>query len=634
MAAGSRNTPHAGDSARSGFAGSHGARPTWSDVNAQGVALAAANSWELARECFAAAVDELSADGEPDVTTHHALALVLGNLAQASFRAGDSVEAIRHAQRGCALRVALVGEDAVTVARARSDLAVMLAATGRVDESPALLSRAIAGIEQSAGDEDLRLAAVLENAARVALAAGQPANAEPHLIRLHALLAAHDFPTDRADVLVSRIMSARSHASNSVRAGVLETVLETEAAAEATEEATEEVESEVEVEAKVVTEAEEGVAVDVHAIHEEEVHAETLDDEAIAATEIASATDATDVMQNGLDDGDEWDDQPLRDAVVMTDALLRTTPSGNRAIRADDTAADPFAESEPPALSTDAGDHIFGDAPGLMDLDLVDDQRAAASYEQAGAEDIDGSTSAADGNAPAPAPAPAPGGLGFVVEYGIPRDTSSQPAIPDRSYEPPAIRGSDAIAREAQSMGYDPDEDGSVDLLTPPGAVPSVGIDAEIAPSMGDELELVPEAVEPTSLPAAAAPTLPVTPPQVERRKTPRHVSVVMPSPAGGAPVVQSALSSPHDIIDRAHAASSTAARPTVHTMQAIGDAGAAESRRDDASRSTPAGRAVPRVGTRLTKEPAGSKRGLAIGGGIAALIAAAAGWFFLRGGM
>ncbi len=184
-------------------------RTTWHDENSRGVFHAGASAWTEAAAAFSAALETISSSEPSEPVSHDALALVLGNLAGACFHAGRPDEGIRHAQRACALRVALVGEDAVAVARARSDLAVMLCATGRADEASALIGRAIAGIERSAGDEDARLIPVLENAARVAMVLAQPASAEPYLLRMHALLAAHDLPVSRAEALLARVAEAR-----------------------------------------------------------------------------------------------------------------------------------------------------------------------------------------------------------------------------------------------------------------------------------------------------------------------------------------------------------------------------------------------------------------------------------------
>ncbi|MBL0890667.1 MAG: tetratricopeptide repeat protein [Gemmatimonadaceae bacterium] len=183
---------------------------SWWEDNDRGLALSADAEWSEAAEAFAAAADSLARRLPADATAHDALAMVLGNLSQALFRAGRMDDAIQQAQRACALRVALAGEDGMPVARARTDLAVMLAAAGRSEEAMALVQRAIAGIEHRVGDEDARLATVLENGARIALAAGHPANAEPMLLRLHALLDAHELSTARADVLLARVAAVRA----------------------------------------------------------------------------------------------------------------------------------------------------------------------------------------------------------------------------------------------------------------------------------------------------------------------------------------------------------------------------------------------------------------------------------------
>jgi len=244
-------------------------RDGWMDDNTRGLSLAAAADWDEAAEAFAAAADML-ARRAPDESSHDALALILGNLAQACFRAGRTGEALQHAQRACALRVALAGEDAMPVARGYMDLAVMLGACGRLDEAQALMQRAISAVERHVGDEDVRLAVMLENAARLALAAGAPANAEPILLRLHALLDVHGMPTARADRLLAMVAAVRSRAAAIAPAAIAPAAI---------------------------------VAVYAHA---------SIDEQEAPA---------------------EWDDQPLRDAVAITDVLLRTTPSGVIAIQ-------------------------------------------------------------------------------------------------------------------------------------------------------------------------------------------------------------------------------------------------------------------------------------------------------------
>ncbi|WP_434480919.1 tetratricopeptide repeat protein [Gemmatimonas sp.] len=250
----------------------------WMQDNDRGLALAADGDWGEACEAFAAAADAL-ARSLPSTRGHHEpLALILSNLAQANFRVGRLDEALQHAQRVCALRVAIAGEDAMPVARARMDLAVLLASRGRVDEARTLVQRAIYAVEHHVGEDDARLAIVLENAARIALVAGSPANAEPLLIRLHALLDAHDMSTTRAEQLLARVATARSRqqrhaaAERPVATVALETP-ETQSAFEG------------DLESRVYAHA----SIEAH---------------------------------------DEWDDQPLRDAVAVTDVLLRTTPCG------------------------------------------------------------------------------------------------------------------------------------------------------------------------------------------------------------------------------------------------------------------------------------------------------------------
>lgn len=241
-------------------------RDGWMEDNTRGLSLAALAEWDEAAEAFAAAADVL-ARRAPDPSSHDALALILGNLAQACFRAGRTDDALPHAQRACALRVALTGEDAMPVARARMDLAVMLGASGRLDEAQDLIQRAIAAVELHAGDEDARLVVMLENAARLALAAGAPADAEPLLLRLHALLDLYGMSTDCADRLLAMVAGVRSRA-----------------------------------EATRATASRAAVAVNAHASIDEREAPE------------------------------DWDDQPLRDAVAITGELLRTTTSGVSAI--------------------------------------------------------------------------------------------------------------------------------------------------------------------------------------------------------------------------------------------------------------------------------------------------------------
>lgn len=187
---------------------SRATRDDWCGDNDRGLSYAAEGAWADAADAFSAAADVVALHS--DVASHEALALVLNNLAQACFRDGRTDDAIRHGQRACTLRAALFGDDAISVVRARADLAVMLGSVGRIREGLGLMGRAIGGFERTVGDEDLRLASLLENAARLALTAGEPSTAEPFLIRLHALLAAHDQPTAAADSLLARISRFRN----------------------------------------------------------------------------------------------------------------------------------------------------------------------------------------------------------------------------------------------------------------------------------------------------------------------------------------------------------------------------------------------------------------------------------------
>lgn len=311
------------------------AHDSWRRDNERGLTLAADGDWGEASEAFAAAADSL-ARSLPSETrgVHEPLALVLSNLAQAYFRVGRIEDAMQQAQRACALRVAIAGEDGMPVARSRMDLAVILATAGRLDEATALVQRAIAGIEHRVGEEDARLAIVLENAARIALASGSPANAEPLLLRLHALLDAHELSTSRAEQLLSRVAHARAHQPVVEPAPAVVAVADEETVA-----------------AHLVDPATPAAA-------ESRSRDESLsafdDDEALPRV-YAHATIA---------EQEEWEDQPLRDAVAVTDILLRTTPSGVPIIP-------PSPSIEPPSLIEDAG--TADEAESMLDtMDLTD----------------------------------------------------------------------------------------------------------------------------------------------------------------------------------------------------------------------------------------------------------------------
>ncbi len=381
-------------------------REVWTAENAQGLALAAASSWPEAAEAFARAVDAVGVQRE--IASHDALALVLGNLAQACFRAGRIDDGIRHAQRACALRAALVGEDAISSARARADLAVMLGSTGRLDEASALMDRAIACMEQSAGADDVRLLGPLENAARLALASAQPANAEPHLLRLHTLLAEHGLPTTRADVLLARVAAAR-----------VRLALSTPTPPAAT--------------ARVSSvQPTMGIATAIDAFRD-----------------IADGIAGGSTGDSARDIDVEPDDQQLLDALRVAEALLRATPRASPTIITH-TDADPAAGRDidaylEPTSSADA-----------VRLDLVDEfldhseTRAATSEAELQEADIDDAiveivaieavddeidrVSLFDAVADNAAP-----GLGFSVEHGVQQDDSALPWYEVTGFSPAEI---------------------------------------------------------------------------------------------------------------------------------------------------------------------------------------------------
>ncbi|MCA0377544.1 MAG: tetratricopeptide repeat protein [Gemmatimonadetes bacterium] len=245
------------------------AETPWSEENDRGLALAADGAWDAAAAAFARACHLIEASQPLAPAAHEPLALVLGNLAHACYRAGALDDALVHGQRACTVRVAIAGEDAMPVARARMDLAVMLAAAQRGDEALALVRRALAALEHRVGAEDVRLVVLLENAARIALALGATADAEPLLLRLHALLASHGLSTSRAEDLLTRVARLRASAEPM--------------APETPPEAPTPVEPAV----------------------------------AVALPEMVPL-DAPPLLTD--------DDRPLREAVAVTDTLLRTTP--------------------------------------------------------------------------------------------------------------------------------------------------------------------------------------------------------------------------------------------------------------------------------------------------------------------
>jgi len=387
-------------------------RDAWQHDNERGLTLAAEGDWTEASEAFAAAADGLARALPSDSRgAHEPLALVLSNLAQALYRCGRLDDAMLQAQRACALRVAIAGEDGMPVARARMDLAVMLASAGRLDEATMLVQRSISAIEHRVGEEDARLAIVLENAARIALAAGQPANAEPLLIRLHALLDAHELSTSRADALLARVANVRAGQQAARLAGVESGPMDASTAAH---------------EARGPVDA-----VEVH--DETPVALPTFDGED-AAQVYAHATVA---------EHEQWEDQPLRDAVAVTDVLLRTTPSGvpivpaapvpepkaplplQEPVPADTLAIDldldlAFDEPTPTPMPIPTETSVSTDDAVLGDVDLVDFSLPASMIPPAAEPPTDRPPT----DAPMDAPPAIVGrlSLDFAVDHGMPED--------------------------------------------------------------------------------------------------------------------------------------------------------------------------------------------------------------------
>ncbi|MDQ8160198.1 MAG: tetratricopeptide repeat protein [Gemmatimonadota bacterium] len=497
-------------------------RDGWMDDNARGLALAAAADWNEAAEAFAAAADAM-ARRAPDARSHDALGLVLSNLAQACFRAGRTREGLAHAQRACAIRVALLGEDALPVARARMDLAVMLGSVGRLDEAQALLQRATAAVERQAGDDDARLVVMLENAARLALAAGTPANAEPLLLRLHALLGAHGMSTARADRLLGLVASARG--AGVVPAAALEPV------------------------------ELEPVAVELAAVVEP------------AVVELAAVEPVMEPVRELP--RDDWEYEPLQEAVALTDVLLRTTPSGVIAVTeamqhdADVLAAFervPAAMMEPaleplvePILEAVAEPVVepvverterVDEAPS-EDVALLADDADAIVLELA--DDV-GGMDVAPGALPTAAETAEPVdsfGLDFALDFA----DESDPSDTVTSGASAGSAGPDATAGHTDLLGLDLDDalaDSLVDVPTrvSPGAPPVRGADESLV-------------LEPVTVMRSAEPA-------------------VMPPPAPAAEV-RSALDAP--LMHRAHAEEASTAfgfGPPPAVVSPIGQSAAA----------------------------------------------------------
>ncbi|MEO7362741.1 MAG: tetratricopeptide repeat protein [Gemmatimonadaceae bacterium] len=163
----------------------------WTLFNAEGLRLADQGRWVDAIGAFELAVAEVTGiDTDNTVTgvAHDAIrARLLLNLGQCHFHTGAFAESRRLAERSCALRVSLYGEDSLMVARTRGDLAVILAASGHSDEAISLLERAVSVVERKRGDASAHLLPLFTNAAHL-LARVAPDRAEPYVARLKALV--------------------------------------------------------------------------------------------------------------------------------------------------------------------------------------------------------------------------------------------------------------------------------------------------------------------------------------------------------------------------------------------------------------------------------------------------------------
>lgn len=511
-------------------------RLPWTEENSRGVHHAERAEWSPAADAFAVAADTIATNETAEPASHEAMALVLGNLANASFRAGNVEEGIRHAQRACALRVALVGEDAITVARARSDLAVMLCAVDRAPEGMALMERAIAAIEHFAGDEDAHLIPVLENAARIAMAMAQPATAEPFLLRMHSLLAAHDLPVDRAEALLARVAESRAPTPRAVAA-----------------------QPELEQGRTEQPVVERDSAEQTARAHEVERQRVDLG----AGLELEPVADA--------------DDQPLRDAVAVTDVLLRTTPTGSPIIRRDDGADDSW-NSAGNAPSYGALEEMRSGAQAPTSEPVADDSEVVETFALELERDL---------HATLPSSA-----LGFTVEYGF------------TGYE------EQSTPRMESNLGAELELAEELAELPAPAPSPS---------SVHQEPEPAIEIFEPVAMPAAPAPlelhagaeSAPFLRP-VSPRSSPRSVAVVMPSPSAGVAALRTDGADSHGTDDDSSATGNTLVLP------------------DDSTRERRPFGAALRAGRATAPK---SSHGVMIAAIVTVAVGGAAAWVYLHGG-
>lgn len=192
----------------------------WKDTNAEGLALAKEGRWPEATRAFEDALAQLDAEdaqhGVTVVAHDDARAQLLLNAGQSYFHAGRLDEARRLAERSCAIRVSLYGEDALVVARTRGDLAVILGASGQPDDAMSLLERAVSAVEKKRGENSAHLLPLLTNAARL-LERASPERARPFVARLNALLFAQKLADNAASITPTE-MPLHSFGGNSADA--------------------------------------------------------------------------------------------------------------------------------------------------------------------------------------------------------------------------------------------------------------------------------------------------------------------------------------------------------------------------------------------------------------------------------
>lgn len=195
----------------------------WKDTNAEGLALAKEARWSEAERAFEDALAQLEAEfggagvtalaqGEHANSAHSvnryddARAQLLLNIGQSQFHLGHLEQARRNAERSCAIRVSLYGEESLIVARTRGDLAVILGASGLPDEAVSLLERAVSAVEKKRGEASAHLLPLLTNAARL-LERASPERAKPFVARLKALQFAQQLAENAATISATELPS-------------------------------------------------------------------------------------------------------------------------------------------------------------------------------------------------------------------------------------------------------------------------------------------------------------------------------------------------------------------------------------------------------------------------------------------